>query len=58
MKFLFFLLFITTTTQAYIDPGTGSQLLQVLIASSVGIIFAIKTYWSKIKIFFHKHFSK
>lgn len=43
---------------AYIDPGTGSLIIQVLIASSVGAFFVIKTYWKKVKAFLNNLFSK
>ena len=43
---------------AYIDPGTGSLLLQVLIASFVGALFLIKIYWQKVTAFFKNLFSK
>lgn len=39
---------------AYLDPGTGSYILQVLIAAIVGGLFAIKPFWVKIKSFFVK----
>ena len=39
---------------AYLDPGTGSMLFQALIAAVTGGIFLIKTYWSKIKLFFYR----
>jgi len=32
---------------AYLDPGSGSYLIQMLIASLVGLFF--KTFWVKIK---------
>ena len=38
--------------QAYIDPGTGSMLIQSLIAVIAGGLFAIREYWHKLKIFF------
>jgi len=34
---------------AYLDPGTGSYLIQMLIAAVVGVGFAVKLYWSRIK---------
>jgi len=34
---------------AYIDPGTGSYFLQMLLAMLLGGLFAIKIFWSKIK---------
>lgn len=34
---------------AYLDPGTGSLILQGLIAAIAGSILTIKLYWYKIK---------
>ena len=34
--------------QAYLDPGSGSFLLQLLIAGIVGLGFVVKSYWGKI----------
>ena len=34
---------------AYIDPGTGSMVVQVLIGAFVGLGIAIKAYWYKLK---------
>jgi hypothetical protein len=39
---------------AYLDPGSGSFILQVVIASLVGIGFTIRAYWGKITKFFRK----
>jgi len=36
---------------AYLDPGTGSYLVQVVIALLATGGFLIKTYWSNIKKF-------
>lgn len=33
---------------AYIDPGTGSMVLQMLIAGALGAAFAVKRFWRKI----------
>lgn len=48
-------LLITTSTSApahaYLDPGTGSMLLQGAIAAIAAAAFAIKTYWYRIKAF-------
>ena len=43
---------------AYIDPGTGSLIIQVLIASFVGALFLLKVYWRKVKAFLNNLFSK
>lgn len=40
---------LTTPAWAYIDPGTGSFLVQGIIALVVGAGVAIKLYWRRIK---------
>lgn len=37
---------------AYIDPGAGSILLQMLLAGLLGTVFTVKMYWKKCKKFF------
>jgi hypothetical protein len=37
---------------AYLDPGAGSLLIQVLIAAFAGAAVALKVYWVRIKRFF------
>jgi hypothetical protein len=37
---------------AYIDPGTGSIILQALVASLVGAAIAVKLFWYRILKFF------
>jgi hypothetical protein len=44
-------LLLTSDAQAYVDPGTGSYFLQILIAGILGTAFAVKLYWRKIKDF-------
>ena len=46
------------TYVAYLDPGSGSFILQILIASLVGALFIVRVYWSKIKGFFQNIFKK
>lgn len=36
---------------AYVDPGTGSYLLQILVAGLLGLIYAARLYWTKLKNF-------
>lgn len=43
---------------AYLDPGTGSYILQLIIAVSLGGLFAVKLFWNRIKIFFKNLFSR
>ncbi len=42
----------TQDAYAYIDPGTGSFFLQLLIAGIIGAAFTIKLYWIKLRTFF------
>jgi hypothetical protein len=35
---------------AYLDPGTGSYIFQLIIAALLGGLFAVKLFWNKIKI--------
>ena len=46
---MFVVLFAAQPAYAYLDPGTGSFLLQVLIAALVGVSFTIRLYWRKVK---------
>ena len=43
---------------AYLDPGSGSYIIQVLIALCIGSIITIKIYWKKIKDFIKSYFKK
>ena len=36
------------SAQAYLDPGTGSYILQVLLAALLGIGLMLKLYWTKV----------
>ena len=45
------LLFSTEFAYAYIDPGTGSILLQGLIAGIAAALVVIKLYWYRLKTF-------
>lgn len=40
--------------RAYLDPGSGSVLIQLLIAGLLGAAFIIKAYWKKIRAFFNR----
>lgn len=46
-----FLFMLPKTAHAYLDPGAGSQMFQILAASFVGGIFLIKSYWQSLKSF-------
>ncbi len=45
------LMFIETDAYAYLDPGTGSIILQAIIASVAGSLFVVKAYWYKLRSF-------
>ena len=46
--------FSISNAYAYLDPGTGSIIAQMLIGTLVGAGLAIKIYWQKIKMIFMK----
>jgi len=48
----------TQNIREYLDPGTGSIIIQVLIGIFVGGLFLIRLFWSKVKKFFSKLFPK
>ena len=54
----FFSLTFPEAFDAYLDPGTGSIIFQVIIATLVGGLFAVKLFWNKISSFFKKLFSR
>ena len=47
------LLALSQSAVAYLDPGTGSLIFQLLIGSVVGILFAIRMYWARLKNLFN-----
>ena len=36
---------------AYIDPGTGSMLLQIILGTVLASLVAIKLFWRQLKVF-------
>lgn len=50
LAIVFFLCFVPCAN-AYLDPGSGSFIIQMIIASVAGVAYAMKMYWSKIKAF-------
>jgi hypothetical protein len=39
---------------AYVDPGSGSFLIQMLIAGVLGASVTLKTFWKQIKSYFRR----
>jgi hypothetical protein len=46
------LFFFATEVHAYLDPGSGSYIIQILLGSLVAGFFVIKQYWQRLKSFF------
>jgi len=43
------------TQLAYLDPGTGSLILQMIVGGIVGALLFFKTWWYKVKNLFTKN---
>ena len=54
------LLWVVTSQEAhaYLDPGTGSFLLQILLASLFGSLFALKVFWRQVTAQMSRFLSK
>ncbi len=46
------ILLFMTDTEAYLDPGTGSMLLQVILGGVAAVGVAVKLYWHKLRVAF------
>jgi hypothetical protein len=44
------LILLAAPVNAYLDPGTGSMLLQVILGGIAAIGVAIKLFWHKIRV--------
>ncbi|WP_041064104.1 hypothetical protein [Thiolapillus brandeum] len=53
-----FLTALSGSAFAYIDPGTGSMVLQMAVAGILAGLFYIKMAWSRIKQFFVHLFTR
>lgn len=42
------------SAHAYLDPTTGSILLQGLLAGLAGTLVVLRLYWSRLKAFFRR----
>ena len=45
---------LTGGVSEYIDPGTGSLIIQIVIAGFVGGVFLLKVYWRRVKAWFSR----
>ena len=48
----------TNASYAYLDPGTGSIILQAIIGFIAAALATISLYWNKLKLFLNKLFKK
>lgn len=53
-----FLLDLPGETHFYIDPGTGSIVLQAVIGGLLAALVALKLFWNQIKAFLGRLFSR
>lgn len=53
---LFF--FLNSNAYAYLDPGSGSIILQAILGFIAASLATISFYWSKLKTFLYKLFKK
>ncbi len=43
---------IASPAHAYLDPSTGSMILQIILGGIAGLMVAGKLYWARLKEFF------
>lgn len=48
--FIMAVLTVELPVYGYIDPGTGSYVFQILIASLLAVSFVVRSFWDKIKL--------
>jgi hypothetical protein len=53
LSLLIYAMFLVITGFSYLDPGTGSLLVQVLIATFIAAAATIRRFWKNIKGFFN-----
>lgn len=53
---LFISISLVGDADAYIDPGAGSYIIQIAIASVVAALFFIKSFFQRIMFFINKVF--
>ena len=58
LVFLLLFLALPCGAYAYLDPGTGSFIVQMLVAAVASALLAVKIFWNSIVDFFRKIFGK
>mgnify|MGYP001320974583 CR=1 FL=1 len=55
----FISLFLTiSSAHAYLDPGTGSIILQAILGFIAAAVASVSIYWTKFKLLLNKIFNK
>lgn len=49
------LLTLPDAAQAYIDPGAGAMLIQLVVGGVSGLLVILRLYWKKCKSLFYKN---
>lgn len=60
ISLVFLWLFLSASLQpayGYLDPGTGSYILQLLIGGLLGGLFALGLFWKKVVAFVKRTFA-
>ena len=52
---LIFILLAPAPSLAYLDPGSGSMLLQLILGGVAGLVVVFKLYWDRLLSFFGVH---
>ena len=52
------LFFLSNDAYAYLDPGSGSIILQAILGFIAAALATASYYWNKLKIFFSKLFKR
>ena len=47
-------LMLEVPVEAYLDPGSGSMLLQILLGGFAGIAVIVKLYWHRVTSLFNR----
>ena len=55
---ILYILLLPSNAYAYLDPGTGSIILQAILGFIAAAIASISVYWTKFKMLINKIFKK
>lgn len=58
LAFLSTFLLMSRNAEAYVDPGTGSYVLQMIVAGIAAAGFTLRLFWGRLKLLFKKSSSK